>query len=158
MSTSFNKSIDMEEINDLLESCGPDTKLYVGCDSRVIHKFGVRMAKYTTVIVIHFDGKHGGRIFAEHSLERDFSVSRKKPSPRLMTEVYKVSEMYLRLLNEVENCLAFDIEVHLDINPKKENKSAAIINEAIGYVQGVCQVTPKVKPEAWCSSTVADAW
>jgi predicted RNase H-related nuclease YkuK (DUF458 family) len=60
------------------------------------------------------------------------------------------------MLEKCENVLDRDIEIHLDINPEKEHKSSAIVKEAIGYIQGTCQVTPRIKPEAWCASTIAD--
>lgn len=149
-------AIDMKELNEFLATCGPNTKIYCGCDSGVFMKYGKPMVTYTVAVVVHIDGKHGGKLFYENIVERDFSVSRNKPSPRLITEVYKVSELYLRMLNECDNCLDREIEIHLDFNPMEEHKSSAVIKEAIGYIQGVCQVTPKVKPEAWCASTIAD--
>ena len=148
--------IDMEELNTYLTGCGPETKLYLGCDSRVFYKRGKRMAKYTSVIVVHIDGCRGGKIFHESAVEKDYCPQRRKPNMRLMNEVQKVSALYLRMLDEAENALLLEIEVHLDINPEKEHRSNEVINEAIGYVRGVCQEEPKVKPEAWAASAVAD--
>lgn len=148
--------IDYKELNEFIGKCGPKTRIYVGCDSGAISKSGKRMAVYTVAIVVHIDSCHGGKLFYENVIEPDYSVSRNKPSPRLMTEVMKVAETYLKLLEECENCLDREIEIHLDINPEKEHKSSAIVKEAIGYVQGVCQVTPKIKPDAWAASTIAD--
>jgi len=151
--------IEFDKINDFLETCGPKTRLYVGCDSRVYYNSQrIRMITYTTAIVVHIDGQHGGKLFYENATEVDKNVDRKKPNLRLMTEVYKVSELYLNLINHVDNCLDKDIEIHIDINPQKEYKSSAIITEALGYIRGVCQVDAKVKPEAWAASTVADAF
>jgi hypothetical protein len=116
------------------------------------------MVSYTVAIVVHIDGCRGGKLFYENIVEQDYSPSRKKPSPRLMTEVYKVSELYLRLIDEVDSCIEKEIEIHLDVNPKREYKSSAIVSEALGYIRGVCQTEAKVKPEAWAASTVADAF
>lgn len=150
-------TINMEEVNEFLSGCSEKTAIYVGCDSQVFYdKSGTRMAKYTTAIVIHIDGCRGGKLFYETSTERDFSPNKKKPSIRLMNEVYKVSDVYLRLTNEAENCLDKDIEVHLDISPKKENKSSEVVREALGYIQGTCQVEPILKPDAFAASAVAD--
>jgi len=148
--------IDFEELNEFVGTCGPNTRIYVGCDSGALLKHGKRMAIFTVAIVVHIDGQHGGKLFYENVIEPDYSVSRNKPSPRLMTEVMKVSEAYLKMLELCENCLDKEIEIHLDINPLKEHKSSAIVKEAIGYIQGTCQLTPKIKPEAWAASTVAD--
>ena len=151
------KQINMKELNEFVSNCGEKTKLYLGCDSYVfMARDGTRMAKYTSVVVVHIDGQHGGKLFYEHNVERDHSVSCNKPSPRLMNEVYKVADLYLRMVEEAENCLDKEIEVHLDVNPEKEHKSSAVVKEAIGYIQGVCQTEAKVKPEAWAASTVAD--
>lgn len=151
--------IDFDKINEFLETCGPKTRLYVGCDSRVYYNsHRVRMVSYTTAIIVHIDGQHGGKLFYENMVEVDRNLDRKKPNLRLMTEVYKVSELYLNLINRVDNCLDKDIEIHIDVNPQKEYKSSAIMTEALGYIRGVCQVDAKVKPEAWAASTVADAF
>ena len=151
--------IDFDKINEFLETCGPKTRLYVGCDSRVIHNSQRKpMISYTTAIVVHIDGQHGGKLFYENSVEEAKGLDKTKPTLRLMTEVYKVSQLYLDLIDNVDNCLDKDIEIHIDINPQKEYKSSAIITEALGYVRGVCQVDAKVKPEAWAASTVADAF
>jgi predicted RNase H-related nuclease YkuK (DUF458 family) len=148
--------IDFEELNEFVGKCGPNTKLYLGCDSGVISKYGKRMAIYTVAVVVHIDSRHGGKLFYKNVIEPDYSVSRNKPSPRLMMEVMKVADTYLKMLEKCENVLDKDIEIHLDINPEKEHKSSTIVKEAIGYIQGTCQVTPRIKPEAWCASTIAD--
>lgn len=152
-------SIDLAEVDEYLKGCSPDTRLYLGCDSRVFYNSNrERMVSYTVAIVVHIDGCRGGKLFYENIVEQDYSPSRKKPSPRLMTEVYKVSELYLRLIDEVDSCIEKEIEIHLDVNPKREYKSSAIVSEALGYIRGVCQTEAKVKPEAWAASTVADAF
>ena len=152
-------SINLKEVDDYLKGCSPETRLYLGCDSRVFYNSRrERMVNYTVAIVVHIDGCRGGKLFYENIIERDLSSSRKKPSPRLMTEVYKVSELYLRMIEEVDSCIEKDIEIHLDVNPQREYKSSAIISEALGYIRGVCQTEAKVKPEAWAASTVADAF
>jgi len=152
-------TIDYQEVEEYLSQCGPNTKVYLGCDSRVKYsEIGERLAQYTTAIVIHIDGCRGGKIFYTKDTERDLSPMRSKPSVRLMTEVYKVSSLYLDMIEYVDSCVELDIEIHLDINPSKEHKSSVIVSEALGYVLGVCQTEAKVKPEAWAASAVADAF
>jgi predicted RNase H-related nuclease YkuK (DUF458 family) len=164
----YKKKIDMSALDQLIESSSDKTKIYLGCDSRVLTKAfykkngkdestkKISQVLYTCAIVVHIDGKHGGKLFHEHSIEKDFSESRNKPSPRLMMEVYKISELYLRMLDEAPNAALKDIEIHLDLSPHEENKSSSVVNEAIGYIRGLCQVEPKIKPDAWCATTVAD--
>jgi len=152
-------TINYQEVEDYLSQCGSDTKVYLGCDSRVkYNEQGERIAQYTTAIVIHIDGCRGGKIFYTKETEKDYSPMRSKPSVRLMTEVYKVSSLYLDMIEHVDSCIDLDIEVHLDINPNKEHKSSAIVSEALGYIRGVCQTEAKVKPDAWAASAVADAF
>ena len=152
-------TIDLKEVDTFLQGCSAETRIYLGCDSRVFYNANrERMVNYTLAVVIHIDGCRGGKLFYDNIIERDRSPNRRKPSVRLMTEVYKVSELYLRLIDEVDSCIEKDIEIHLDVNPRREYKSSAIISEALGYIRGVCQVDAKVKPEAWAASTVADAF
>ena len=71
-----------------------------------------------------------------------------------MNEVYKVSELYLKLYNMVYT----EIEIHLDINPNKEHNSSLVVQQAVGYIKGVCMVEPKVKPLAFAASAAADRY
>lgn len=148
----LNKEINLREVKEFVENCGPDTKLYVGCDSERIKIRDLWYADYTIAIVVHIAGKHGCKIFGQVIRERDYDSVNKKPRMRLMTEVYKVAEMYLDLSAIVEN----DIEVHLDINPNEMYNSSIVINEAIGYIKGMCNVVPMVKPRAFAASYAAD--
>jgi len=70
-----------------------------------------------------------------------------------MTEVYKVSELYLKLGEVLEDR---QVEVHLDINPDEMHGSSCVISQAIGYIKGTCNVTPLVKPNAFAASYAAD--
>jgi hypothetical protein len=148
----FHKKINLEKVKEYIESCGPDTKVYLGCDSERVNVKGVWHADYVIAIVIHINGQNGCKIFGQITREIDYDKVNKKPRMRLMNEVYKVSEMYLQLAEIIEN----DIEVHLDINPDEMYNSNIVINEAIGYVKGMCNVVPLVKPKAFAASCAAD--
>jgi predicted RNase H-related nuclease YkuK (DUF458 family) len=148
----FHKKINLEKVKEYIESCGPDTKVYLGCDSERVNVKGVWHADYVIAIVIHINGQNGCKIFGQITREIDYDKVNKKPRMRLMNEVYKVSEMYLKLAEIIEN----DIEVHLDINPDEMYNSNIVINEAIGYVKGMCNVVPLVKPKAFAASCAAD--
>ena len=148
----YNKKIDLEEVRAFVESCGPDTKIYLGCDSEKVKLNGVWYADYITAIVVHIDSKHGCKIFGQIERERDYDQQKNKPRLRLMTEVYKVADMYLQLSAIIAN----DIEVHLDINPDMMHNSSIVVNEAIGYIKGMCNVVPMVKPNAFAASYAAD--
>ena len=49
-----------------------------------------------------------------------------------------------------------EVEVHLDINPNEMHGSSCVINEAVGYIRGMCNVVPMVKPRAFAASYCAD--
>jgi len=46
--------------------------------------------------------------------------------------------------------------VHLDINPDEVHGSSCVVNEAIGYIRGMCNVVPMVKPNACAATNAAD--
>jgi predicted RNase H-related nuclease YkuK (DUF458 family) len=48
------------------------------------------------------------------------------------------------------------VEVHLDINPNEIYGSSCVVQQAIGYIKGTCNVTPMVKPKAFAASYAAD--
>jgi predicted RNase H-related nuclease YkuK (DUF458 family) len=146
-------TINIKEVQTYIESLSPQTKIYIGGDSERFKINGVWYADYATVIVVHIDGKHGCKVFGEIIRERDFDQKKAKPRMRLMTEVYKIAELYLKLKDVLEDR---DVEVHIDINPDEHYGSSCVISEAVGYIRGMCNVIPLVKPNAWAASTCAD--
>ena len=107
------------------------------------------------VIVVHINGNNGCKIFGEVQRERDWDKKRDKPRMRLMNEVYKIAELYLKLNDVLEDR---EVEVHLDINPNEMHGSSCVINEAVGYIRGMCNVIPMVKPKAFAASYAADRY
>lgn len=146
------RDINLNQVIEYINAQGLETRIYLGADSARINKNGTWYAEYTVAVVVHINGCNGCKIFGEVSRERDFDKRINRPALRLMTEVYKVSEMYQRLNPNI----AQDIEVHLDINPSDKYASSAVIQQAIGYIKGTCNTTPKVKPDAWAASSAAD--
>ena len=147
------RKLDLNEVKNFIEEQTPETKIYLGCDSERFRVDGVWYADYILAIVVHIDGKHGCKLFGEVVRERDYDQKQNRPSYRLMNEVYKVSELYLKLS---EVLIDRDVEVHLDINPDEEHGSNCVINQAIGYIKGTCNVVPLVKPQAFAASYAAD--
>lgn len=148
--------IDVNEVKEFISTCSPQTKIYIGGDSeRLRNKDNQWVIDYTLAIVVHIDGCHGAKVFGEVQREIDYGFDKKqdRPKMRLMNEVYKISELYLALADVLEDR---EVEVHLDINPNDKYGSSCVINEAVGYIKGVCQVTPKVKPQAFAASYCAD--
>lgn len=147
------RKIDVTELKTFIDAQSLETKIYLGCDSERINIRGTWFADYAAVVVVHIDGKHGCRIFGEVTRERDYDQRKNKPAMRLMNEVYKVSALFQKLADVLEDR---DVEVHLDLNPDELYGSNCVIAQAIGYIKGTCNVIPMVKPSAWCSSFAAD--
>ena len=143
----------LDEVKEFIQNQPLTSKIYIGGDSERFRLNDAWYADYTIVVVIHIEGKHGCKIFGETIRERDFDQRKDKPRYRLMNEVYKIAELYIKLADVLEDR---DVEVHLDINPNEKFGSSCVINEAIGYIKGMCNVIPIVKPYAFAASGAAD--
>jgi hypothetical protein len=144
---------NIAHIKQFIDAQGPDTRIYIGVDSERVQGTDRQWyADYTAAIVVHVNGNNGCKLFGEVTRERDYDrVDR--PNTRLMTEVYKVSELYLKLAEVLEGRA---VEVHLDINPDDHYTSSNVVAQAIGYIRGTCNVVPMVKPNAFAASYAAD--
>lgn len=147
------KKINIAEVTKFIEAQSNDTKIYLGADSERFELDGVWYADYTLAVVIHIDGCHGCKIFGEVQRERDYDQRKDKPSMRLMNEVMKVSELFQTLSGVLEDRY---VEIHLDINPNMMYGSSCVVQQAIGYIKGTCNITPMVKPKAFAASYAAD--
>lgn len=145
--------IDLNEVRDFINNQSPQTKIYIGGDSERLFIKDKWYADYTLAIVVHIDGKHGCKLFGELQREPDYDQKRDKPTLRLMTEVYKIADLYLKLQDVLVDR---DVEVHLDINPDELHGSHCVMSQAIGYIKGMCNVTPLIKPKAFAASYAAD--
>lgn len=147
------KNMNLDEVKTFIRNEGSESKIYLGCDSELVARNGKWFINFYSVVVIHRNGKNGCKVFGEMITERDHTPNKKKPQYRLMQEVFKVSELYLKL----SDC--FDdkyVEVHLDLNPSKKYVSNMVVDQAIGYVKAMCNVTPLIKPDSWAATAVAD--
>ena len=147
------KPFNINEVKRYITTSSPETKIYLGADSERNRLDRIWYADYTVAIVVHIDGKHGCKIFGYHQRERDYDQRKDKPNIRLMTEVYKVSEIYLELKDVIEDRL---VEVHLDINPSAKHASNQVVQQAIGYIRGTCNLEALIKPNAFAASYAAD--
>ena len=147
------RKINIEEVKSFIQSQSPETKIYIGADSERYRRNEKWYADYTLAIVVHIDGRHGCKIFGEVQTELDYDAKNNKPSMRLMNEVYKVAELYQKIVDCIEDK---DVEIHLDINPDIKHNSSIVIQQAVGYIKGTCNVTPMVKPQAFSATYCAD--
>ena len=146
--------IDKNELREYLSKMPEDTKVYFGAVSERIRIDGVWYVDYLLVIIVHEGGNKGAKIFGEIQRERDYDKNLSRPRNRMMTEVYKISELYLNLKDVIDE---YEVEIHLDINPDLKYGSSVACKEAIGYIRGTCMMTPVVKPHSFVASNVADA-
>jgi predicted RNase H-related nuclease YkuK (DUF458 family) len=147
------RKMNLDEVREFIQKQSEQTKIYVGCDSERFRIGNDWYADYILAIVVHIDGKHGCKLFGEVIRERDYDQKVDRPRFRLMNEAYKLSEMYLKLADVFEDR---EVEVHLDINPSEMHGSNCVMNEAIGYIRGTCNVIPMIKPKAFAASYAAD--
>lgn len=147
------KKINLKEVCEFIGAQTPETRVYIGCDSETLRIDGRWYADYTLVIVVHINGNNGCKLFGEIQREPIWEVKPGKPGHRLMTEVYKVAELYLALSDVL---IDRQVEVHLDINPDQHHASNSVMSQAIGYIKGTCDVVPCVKPMAFAASCAAD--
>lgn len=149
----IRKEIDIQEVTDFINAQSAETKIYIGGDSERLIIDNVWHADYTLVVVVHINGKNGCRIFGGIERERDYDQKQNRPAMRLMNEVIKIAELYLKLGEVLHDR---NVEVHLDINPNEMHGSSCVLNQAIGYIKGMCNVVPMVKPNAFAASYAAD--
>lgn len=147
------QKFNIEEVKEFIKAQSATTKIYLGADSERINVRGVWYADYTLAVVVHIDGNHGCKIFGDVQRERDFDQKVSKPALRLMQEVYKVSDLFHELSDVLEDR---HVEVHLDINPNLRYGSSCVVNQAIGYIKGTCNIDAQVKPRAFAASYAAD--
>jgi predicted RNase H-related nuclease YkuK (DUF458 family) len=145
--------MNIEEVKNFIRAQSPSTKVYVGADSERFKMDGKWYADYTLAVVVHIDGCHGCKIFGEVQRELDYDQKKSKPAMRLMNEVYKVSALFQDLADVLEDR---HVEVHLDINPNERFGSSCVVQQAVGYIKGTCNVVPMVKPKAFAASYAAD--
>ena len=149
----LRRKIDLDEVRSFIQSQSLSTRIYIGGDSERLCIDGVWYADYTNVVVVHIDGNRGCRVFGEVVRERDYDQQKDKPRMRLMNEVMKTAQLYLDLADVLEDR---DVQIHLDINPDVKHGSSCVISEATGYIRGMCNIVPMVKPDAWAASYCAD--
>lgn len=147
------KKFNLEKIKEYISKEPMTSKIYIGTDSTTRKKNGQFVADFYTVVVIHKNGCNGCKIFGEIDTEVDYNQNRKKPTFRLMQECYKASAAYLSLVDAIGDR---EVEIHLDLNPNKKYASNLVIEQAVGYIKGTCNIIPMVKPEAFAASYAAD--
>jgi predicted RNase H-related nuclease YkuK (DUF458 family) len=151
----MRRKFDLQEIKEFIKNTSETTAIYIGVDSERYRKkkSQIWMADYTLAVVIHYDGCRGCKVFGEVVTERDYDQKMDKPAMRLMNEVMKAAQLYLDLADAIGER---HFEVHLDINPDLKHGSSCVAQQAVGYIRGMCNVIPMIKPDAFAASYAAD--
>ena len=151
----MSNGFSIDALEAFLQTQSSATKIYIGGDSEKIRSGGAWYADYATVVVVHIDGHKGCKIFGKVDRERVYDQKKDRPTMRLMTEVMKISEIYLNIQHLLDR---FEVQIHLDLNAKKIHASNHVVQQAVGYIRGVCNIEPQIKPDAWSASYAADRY
>ena len=146
--------MDLDEVREYIKNSSQESKIYFGADSERVQVDGTWWVDYLLCVIVHVDAKHGAKVFGHVERERDYDTKLNRPKQRLMTEVFKIAELYLKLADCLEDR---ETSIHLDLNPMPVHGSSCAVSEAVGYIRGVCGMEPVIKPHSWCASNVADA-
>jgi predicted RNase H-related nuclease YkuK (DUF458 family) len=139
----------IEEAKRLIAESSPQSSVYIGCDSIRYRKNKQWYAKYSTVIIVHMDSKHGCRLFHESYDLPDYGNLKQ----RLLTEVNYAVAAATEIIEVLGDR---HMEVHLDINPNPKHKSSIAVKEALGWVKGSLGIDAKVKPDSFAATHAAD--
>lgn len=139
-----------DEAKEAILNSSESSSVYVGADSiRFKKKDGRWYAKYSTVIILHMDSKHGARIFHKNVEMPDYGNLRQ----RLITEAGFAIEAASEIVDVIGNR---HMEIHLDINPNPKHKSNVAVKEALGYVKGTTGLDAVIKPHSFAATHAAD--
>jgi predicted RNase H-related nuclease YkuK (DUF458 family) len=126
------------------------SSVYIGADSiRFRGKDERWMARYSVVIVLHKDSKHGANIFYNNFEVPDYGNLHQ----RLIAEAAAAIEAATEILDVLG---PRKLEVHLDINPNPKHKSNVAVKEALGYVRGSLGIEAIIKPNSFAATHAAD--
>jgi predicted RNase H-related nuclease YkuK (DUF458 family) len=130
----------------------PGAKIYLGADSQRLRK---KKVKFVTVVVIHYEGNRGAKVFHEITIDKVQDAKLSRPFNRMMKEVQLLTELY----SQLEDILIDrDFEIHIDVSSDESKGSSVAYHAAKGVIWGYIGVEPICKPEAWAASTVADKY
>ena len=132
-----------------IQNSSENSSIYVGADSIRFKKNDIWFAKYTTVIIVHLDSKHGAKVFHQTSVMPDYGNLRQ----RLMTEVQHAIEAASSIVDYIGKR---SLAIHLDINSDPKHKSNIVVTEALGWVKGSLNIEAEIKPNSWAATHCAD--
>lgn len=152
----FNEK-EKQEIKDYLDTVAPNSKIYLGSDSKKYKKNKEFWAKYVVVLVVHIAQKHGAKVFSYEDRELVLDDTPKQVAHRLFRETEKLIECYQELEDIITPfALEGNVEIHLDLNSDPNFASHSIVRQAMGFVKGMTGIDAQIKPESMVASHCAD--
>ena len=145
------KNFDIDYIKKFITEY-PTAKIYLSADSQRVKRKKVRFA---TVVVVHYEGCKGGRVFHDVTYEKVVDAKLSRPFNRMMREVTLITDIYTALEDVL---IDRDFEVHIDVNPDVIHGSNVAYGAAKGMIWGMIGIEPVCKPDAWAASTIADRY
>ena len=139
----------IEEARKAIQESSPTSSVYIGCDSIRYRSAKGFTARYSTVIVLHKDSKHGCKLFHTTVTIDDYGSLKQ----RLLNEVMYAIQAATEIIDIVGDR---HMEIHLDINTNTKHKSSVAVKEALGYVRGSLNMEPKMKPHSFAATHAAD--
>jgi predicted RNase H-related nuclease YkuK (DUF458 family) len=139
----------IEEAKQAILDSSPESSVYIGCDSIRFRKNKQWYAKYSTVVIVHMDSKHGCKLFHDSVDMPDYGNLKQ----RLLTEVQMAVSTATEIIDVLGNR---HMEIHLDINPDPKHKSSVAVREALGWVKGSLGLDAKIKPSSFAATHAAD--
>jgi predicted RNase H-related nuclease YkuK (DUF458 family) len=136
----------LERIIEEEQGKGNKLRVCIGTDAQ---RRG-RVHKFVTIIAIVVESKGGILIYSSEYDNNKMTINQK-----LIKEVYRSIEVAYEI-NPLLELYDIKLEIHVDINPDEKHNSSIVIQQAVGYIKGMCNVVPMVKPRAFAASYAAD--
>lgn len=138
-------------INELIQFMQADDKrkykILIGTDSK---DNGNGRADFVTAIVVHRVGR-GGRYFWRRLDQENLHTLRDRIWQEVLTSL-DIAKDFLTLMQNYQ-MPPFDFELHIDVGGNGETHT--LIQELVGVVRAN-NFEPKIKPESYAASKVAD--
>jgi uncharacterized protein len=139
----------IEKAKQAIRESSRQSSVYIGCDSIRYKKNKHWYAKYSTVIIVHMDSKHGCRLFHSSVDLPDYGNLKQ----RLLNEVNYAVDAASEIIDVLGDR---HMEIHLDINPNPKHKSSVAVKEALGWVKGSLGLDAVIKPHSFAATHAAD--
>lgn len=129
-----------------------DYSLVIGTDSHDRRVDGQELVAFVTAIIIHRRGK-GGRYFWQKKRQEKIYNLRNKIYAETLLSVDTAKTFVPKLKASLNGNGQYHVEIHIDVG--EVGPTREMIKEVVGIVKGY-GLTPKIKPEAYGASSVAD--